>query len=339
MTLSLFRRTNPTPARRPKATRQSFALESLEERVVMSHAAVAPHVMPAVHVAAAAKATVSVPVQITAVNLTGVTTNAQHKITGLVGTVTGTIAGTGHTFTTTLAITQGSTATATKGVKAAAAVPVLDLHLGPINLNLLGLQVKTSEICLNVTAQTGPGNLLGNLVGGLANALNGTLSAASATDLAGLNGLIGKITGTAGTATSATDALNSLNTLIKTPPAGAPSGSSVLGLLNSGLTSAFNQLTPSKAHAAVSASASNVTNLLHLSVGPLNLNLLGLVVRLDNCHNGPVTVDVNAISGAGNLLGNLLTSVAHLLDNSSQNPNLLAQLDNAIIGAIGQLHL
>jgi hypothetical protein len=50
--------------------------------------------------------------------------------------------------------------------------PILNLHLGPIHLDVLGLNVDTSEICLAVTAEPGPGNLLGNLISGLAGILD-----------------------------------------------------------------------------------------------------------------------------------------------------------------------
>src|SRR4051794_22884976 len=50
---------------------------------------------------------------------------------------------------------------------------ILDLRLGPLDLNLLGLMVHLDQVHLNITAQSGPGNLLGNLLCGLANALNG----------------------------------------------------------------------------------------------------------------------------------------------------------------------
>lgn len=63
---------------------------------------------------------------------------------------------------------------------------ILHLDLGPLSLNLLGLQVDLSRIVLDITAQAGPGNLLGNLLcavaglldnpGGLANLLNQILS-------------------------------------------------------------------------------------------------------------------------------------------------------------------
>ena len=59
---------------------------------------------------------------------------------------------------------------------------ILHLDLGPISLDLLGLQVDLSRVVLDITAQAGAGNLLGNLLcavaglldnpGGLARLLN-----------------------------------------------------------------------------------------------------------------------------------------------------------------------
>ena len=42
--------------------------------------------------------------------------------------------------------------------------PILGLDLGPLHLDLLGLVVDLNEVILNLTAQPGPGNLLGNLL-------------------------------------------------------------------------------------------------------------------------------------------------------------------------------
>ena len=44
------------------------------------------------------------------------------------------------------------------------ACQVLNLVLGPINLDLLGLVVRTNRINLRIDAVPGPGNLLGNLL-------------------------------------------------------------------------------------------------------------------------------------------------------------------------------
>ena len=61
--------------------------------------------------------------------------------------------------------------------------------------------------------------------------------------------------------------------------------------------------------ARTAAEAAAVCDILHLVLGPLDLDLLGLVVHLDK-----VVLDIVAVSGAGNLLGNLLCAVAGLLD-------------------------
>ena len=52
------------------------------------------------------------------------------------------------------------------------ACQVLNLVLGPINLNLLGLVVRTNQINLRIDAQRGPGNLLGNLLCAITGALD-----------------------------------------------------------------------------------------------------------------------------------------------------------------------
>ncbi|MFB9238085.1 hypothetical protein ACFFWC_21430 [Plantactinospora siamensis] len=51
---------------------------------------------------------------------------------------------------------------------------ILNLDLGPLDLNLLGLKVHLNEVVLNITAQAGPGNLLGNLLCAVAGLLDGT---------------------------------------------------------------------------------------------------------------------------------------------------------------------
>jgi hypothetical protein len=67
--------------------------------------------------------------------------------------------------------------TGTPAANAAAAAPaacnILDLTLGPLNLNLLGLVVTLNQVHLVITAVPGPGNLLGNLLCAIAGLLNG----------------------------------------------------------------------------------------------------------------------------------------------------------------------
>jgi hypothetical protein len=49
---------------------------------------------------------------------------------------------------------------------------ILHLDLGPLHLDLLGLQIDLSRIVLDITAEAGAGNLLGNLLCAVANLLN-----------------------------------------------------------------------------------------------------------------------------------------------------------------------
>jgi hypothetical protein len=71
----------------------------------------------------------------------------------------------------------GATTSIVRSISLPAAVgnttcQILHLDLGPLNLDLLGLQVDLSRIVLDITAQSGAGNLLGNLLCGVANLLN-----------------------------------------------------------------------------------------------------------------------------------------------------------------------
>jgi len=69
-------------------------------------------------------------------------------------------------------------------------------------------------------------------------------------------------------------------------------------------------------------------NILHLVLGPLHLDLLGLVVDLNQ-----VLLNITGQTGAGNLLGNLLCALTGILDS---NPPLSAitQLLNAILAVL-----
>jgi hypothetical protein len=84
----------------------------------------------------------------------------------LVGTVTNTVTG------VTTPINQAFTAPIT-AAQANGTCSILDLTLGPLHLDLLGLVVDLNQVHLTITGQTGNGQLLGNLLCGLANALNG----------------------------------------------------------------------------------------------------------------------------------------------------------------------
>jgi len=69
--------------------------------------------------------------------------------------------------------------------------------------------------------------------------------------------------------------------------------------------------------------------ILDLTLGPLDLNLLGLVVHLDTVH-----LNITAQRGPGNLLGNLLCAVAGLLD-ANGGTNSLTMLLNSLLSGLG----
>jgi hypothetical protein len=52
----------------------------------------------------------------------------------------------------------------------------LNLVLGPLHLDLLGLVVDLNRVVLDIVAQTGAGNLLGNLLCAITNLLNGGIN-------------------------------------------------------------------------------------------------------------------------------------------------------------------
>jgi len=69
------------------------------------------------------------------------------------------------------------------------------------------------------------------------------------------------------------------------------------------------------------AQATTPCSILNLDIGRIHLDLLGLVVDL-----APIHLDVTAVPGAGNLLGNLLCAVAGLLDPNTFLADFLNQL-------------
>jgi hypothetical protein len=74
-------------------------------------------------------------------------------------------------------------------------------------------------------------------------------------------------------------------------------------------------------------------NVLNLVLGPLDLNILGLRIQLNQ-----VRLDITAVPGAGNLLGNLLCAVAGLLDGGPL-AGLLGQLRGLLNQILGLLNL
>lgn len=192
----------------------------------------------------------------------------------------------------------------------AGACPILDLALAPINLDVLGLVVETSPICLEITAYDG-GGLLGDLLCSVANLLNGGLSLSDI--LGGLN-LVDSSTGVeiapALTGDQVTELLGGIGELLN----------AALGNLLGGILTDIIE------------GSGTTCAILHLELGPVNLNLLGLEVNLDDCADGPVVVDIIGERGAGNLLGNLLCGLL-----AGGNLNLGDTLQDLLDGLLGRL--
>jgi hypothetical protein len=67
---------------------------------------------------------------------------------------------------------------------------ILSLHIGAVHLDLLGLVIDLAPVDLNITAQSAPGNLLGNLLCAITNLLNNPSA-----QLNGVVGLLNRILG------------------------------------------------------------------------------------------------------------------------------------------------
>jgi hypothetical protein len=227
-----------------------------------------------------------VPISITSV----VVQDGQLIANGLVGT---------NPFTSPVTLTtQPGNAVSPSG----AACPILNLELGPIDLNLLGLRVETSPICLEITAYEG-GGLLGDLLCSVANLLQSGVPLADV--LAQLE-----------TAGNLTRFLNGIATLFD---------------------QALDQVTSNTVANQSTGGIAATCSVLSLSLGPVQLNLLGLEVVLDDCSNGPVTVDITAIPGGG-LLGDLLCSLSDLLGGGGAQTAIQAvlwQIARLIGGLVG----
>src|SRR5436190_1499768 len=83
---------------------------------------------------------------------------------------------------------------------------------------------------------------------------------------------------------------------------------------------------------AAAEPATAACQILNLVLGPLNLNILGLVISIPN----PIVLNITAVPGAGNLLGNLLCAVANLL-NGGGPLQQIADLLNQILGILNGL--
>lgn len=147
--------------------------------------------------------------------------------------------------------------------------PVLDLTLGPLDLNLLGAMIHLDKVHLVITADSS-GGVLGSLLCSLA--------------------------GKAGGLTSM-KAVKSLNKAANRSGLATKGLSFSVPLYQKTTSSGVTTLATTKSPLAI-------CNVLDLTLGPLDLNLLGLMVHLDTVHL-VITAD-----STGGILGSLLCSLA-----------------------------
>jgi hypothetical protein len=292
-------------------------VEGLEERAVMSHSPIAapvaaPALLPAV------QTDLAIPINIPA-TVTDLTFEN--------GQLLATLEIAGQTLTdvpldVTIDLTDGE-------------CPILNVEIPDgLHIDLLGLNIDTSGICLNITAESGEGNLLGNLLCGITGLLD---------DGGLLDDLLGTITG----AISLNDLFDTIGTvgsalgLTQEQIDGLINGvlDAVIGVIQPALDAGLDSVlgTPTVSDVSVSGTSAGACDILNLDLGPIHLDLLGLVVDLDDCEGGPVEVDITAEPGSGKLLGNLLCGVSHLLDGNGNGIVALGAKLNKIGKVIDRL--
>lgn len=116
---------------------------------------------------------------------------ARNGKTYALGTLTGKVGNrTVKRSNVAIPVSMGSGSSTPLTAHAAATCQILNLVLGPLHLNLLGLHVDLNQVVLNITGVTGTGQLLGNLLCGVANLLNPGLPAGQ---LAGLLNILQQV--------------------------------------------------------------------------------------------------------------------------------------------------
>jgi len=124
--------------------------------------------------------------------------NGKVRVRGLLNGVVHNADGTTRTFsamrTMRVKSINGAPARAgAAGLNARATCDILHLVLAPLDLDLLGLQVHLDRVVLDIVAQTGAGNLLGNLLCAVTGLLDGGLNGALGRLVRLLNQILGQL--------------------------------------------------------------------------------------------------------------------------------------------------
>ncbi len=176
---------------------------------------------------------------------------------------------------------------------------LVTLTLDPLNVNLLGLKLQTSQIQINIAAQQGNGDLLGNLLGDTSNLLN----------MPAVGAVVNQV-------------LSNVVTLLN-------SGSlSVSGVDTSGSNPLSSPST--------GTNTSSTTSVLTLHVAPVTLNLMGALVTTSpidvtlTAQAGQGLILGNVVSDLANLFNPPLPKTLSIDDINSKLNNLLNELNTAI---------
>ena len=169
-----------TPVRpTPRARRPWLVLLLLAVVTALAAAVAAP---VSAHAAPKAKPSITVPV--TGSTADGTPVEGTYKITRFAvqkgelvakGVFTGSIGSDDDTVrkAVTIPVSKAPAAAEDDVTTQQVSCDVLNLLLGPLDLNLLGLRVQLNQVDLDITAEQGPGNLLGNLLCAVAGLLDG----------------------------------------------------------------------------------------------------------------------------------------------------------------------
>ncbi|MBY0229061.1 MAG: hypothetical protein K2W96_07270 [Gemmataceae bacterium] len=178
---------------------------------------------------------------------------------------------------------------------------ILSLTVPALDLNLLGLQVETSPITVNADAEQGDGKLLGNVLTSLLGTLDATPEKVAQLNNT-LNGVLARVVGVL----NAADLLVSPALVDALPPA---------------LQTLLDPLLVAPAPGATAPILDLVIASQDGTSPPVDVDLLGLVVTTSN-----IDARINAVTGDGMILGNLLYNVANLA-NPNGSGGLLALLN------------
>lgn len=206
---------------------------------------------------------------------------------------------------------------------------ILHLVLGPLDLNLLGLRIQLSRVVLDITAQRGPGRLLGNLLCAIAGLLDRRPLPVAAianriNSLAQLSRLLSNVpVNGAGGGNRFAGTLDIERFVTRNGRLMAQGA--VSGVLRDPNGAVIDTVTGSPALFQV-AQIRGTCRILRLVLGPLDLNLLGLRIQLNR-----VVLNITAQRGPGRLLGNLLCAIAGLLDRSAPPSAVANQLNRLVI--------